>query len=50
MLVVVFCVTEASDEVANIAMQRSVERWYVYEDSSQMMLTLERSVYRAALK
>lgn len=48
MLVVVFYVAEAGDEVANIALQQSVDRLYQY--SSQMMLTQELPVCRAALK
>lgn len=46
--VVVFCVAEAGDEVANIAVQLSVDRLYQY--LTLMMLTLELPVYRAALK
>lgn len=48
MPVVVFCVAETGDEVANIAVQLSVDRLYQY--LTLMMLTLELPVYRAALK
>lgn len=48
MLVVVFYVAEAGDEIANIAVQLSVDRFY--QSSSQMMLTQELPVCRAALK